>query len=219
MALRMIFAVLVLIAVLPACVFAQSADAPVAQTHEQALANPAGKFVQQLGDKAIAVIADKNLTQEQRSSQFRQMLGNSFDLQTIGRFVIGRSWNAATADQRQEYMKLFEELVIKTYGDRMTIYTGEGFQVTGVRAETEKDYIVTSEITHPDGSEPTTIDWRVRHKDGKLGIIDVVVEGVSLSVTQRQEYASIIQRDGGKLDGLLTRMRQQLQESTPGQPG
>ncbi len=152
-------------------------------------------------------------SQDQRSEKFREMLKSHFDLPTIAHYVIGRNnWNAASADQKQEYMKLFEELIVKSYGDRFTLYTGEGFRVTGVHAESEKDTRVTSEITHPDGSEPTTIEWRIHHKDDKMGIIDVVVEGVSLSVTQQQEYASITQRDGGKLDGLLTRMRQQLQD-------
>ena len=216
---RFTFTILFLLG-LPMAVLAEDASSP-AQTHDQALATPAGKFIQDLGDQAISVIANKSLTQDQRSDHFRQMLRSSFDLPTIGRFVIGRSWNAATPDQQQEYMKLFESLVVKTYSDRFALYTGEGFRVTGVRPETEKDVVVTSEITHPDGSEPTTVDWRVRNKNGKLGIIDVVVEGVSLSVTQRQEYASIIQRDGGKLDGLLSLMRQQLEEppATGNQPG
>ena len=116
-------------------------------------------------------------------------------------------------------MHLFEALVVKTYSDRFALYTGEGFQVTGVRPESEKDYVVTSEITHPDGSQPTEVDWRVRKKESKLGIIDVVIEGVSLSVTQRQEYASIIQRDGGQINGLLALMRQQLQEPNGNKPG
>ena len=62
-----------------------------------------------------------------------------------------------------------------------------------------------SQITHPDASQPTTIDWRVRQQDGKMGVIDVIVEGISLSVTQRQEYASVIQNSGGQIDGLLAR--------------
>ena len=119
-------------------------------------------------------------------------------------------WNAATPDQQKEYMHLFQELVIKTYGDRMTLYSGEGFQVVAVRPETEKDTIVNSQITHPDGSQPTTIDWRVRLRDGKLGVIDVVVEGVSLSVTQRQEYSAVIQNNGGQISALLDKMRQEL---------
>jgi phospholipid transport system substrate-binding protein len=113
-------------------------------------------------------------------------------------------------------MRLFEALVVKTYGDRMTLYTGEGFRVVGTRPESEKDFVVNSQITHPDGSEPTVIDWRVRQRNGKLGVIDVIVEGVSLSVTQRQEYSAVIQRNDGQIEGLLTLMRQQLQDASAG---
>jgi phospholipid transport system substrate-binding protein len=192
---------------------AQSDSTVVAQTHDQAMQTPAGKFVQSLGDRAIAAIADKATTPEERNQKFRDILNDSFDLRTIGRFVIGRSWNAATPEQQQEYMSLFEALVVKTYGDRLTLYTGEGFTVKSVRTESEQDVIVGSQITHPDGSEPTLIDWRVRNKNGKLGIIDVVVEGVSLSITQRQEYSAVIQNSGGQIDGLLNVMRQRLQAS------
>ena len=87
-----------------------------------------------------------------------------------------------------------------------------------MRPETEKDTIVNSQITHPDGSEPTTIDWRVRLRDGKLGVIDVVVEGVSLSVTQRQEYAAVLQNNDGQISALLDKMRQELQTAENKQP-
>lgn len=200
----------------PGVAAAQDDSAPAAQTHEQAVKTPAGKFVQDLGERAIAVIANKNITTEQRTDKFRAILRDSFDLMTIGRFVIGRSWNAATPEQQKEYMRLFEELVVKTYGDRMTLYTGEGFTVVAARPESEKDSIVNSQITHPDGSQPTTIDWRVRLRNGKYGVIDVVVEGVSLSVTQRQEYAAVIQRNGGQIDGLLALMRQQIHDGSAG---
>jgi len=203
--------VLVLGAMAQLPVVAQTDDSALsAQTHDQAIKTAPGKFIQTLGDKAIGVIANKNISVDQRSDRFRALLQESFDLMTIGRFVIGRSWNAASPAQQQDYMKLFEALVIKTYGNRLTLYTGEGFSVTGVRQESEKDSIVNSQITHPDGSTPTTIDWRVRNRNGKLGVIDVVVEGVSLSVTQRQEYAAVIQSNGGQIDGLLDTMRQQL---------
>jgi phospholipid transport system substrate-binding protein len=135
-------------------------------------------------------------------------------MKTIARFVIGRSWNSATPAQQSEYMDLFKALVIKNYGQRMTLYTGEGFRVTGTRPESEMDTTVLSQITHPDGSEPTSIDWRVRQRDGKLGVIDVIVEGVSLSVTQRQEYAAVIQNNGGEIEGLLKVMRDQLNAPT-----
>ena len=186
------------------------AEGDAVLTHAEAVKTPVGKFVQDLGDTAIEAIANKSISPQQRTNKFRDILRNSFDLMTIGRFVIGRSWNGATPEEQKEYMRLFEELVIKSYGDRLTLYTGEGFVVNSVRPETEKDTIVNSQITHPDGSTPTKIDWRVRKRDGKLGVIDVVVEGVSLSVTQRQEYASVIQNNDGKISALLDKMREQL---------
>ena len=182
--------------------------------HEQAIQQPTGKFIQDLGDQAIKIIADKQQASDQRNSKFTELLSTYFDLKTIGRFVIGRSWNAATPAQQAEYMDLFKALVIKNYGSRMTLYTGEGFEVIGIRPESEMDATVTSHITHPDGSQPTSIDWRVRQKDGKMGVIDVIVEGVSLSVTQRQEYAAVIQNNGGQIDGLLKAMRDELNNAS-----
>ena len=195
-----------------------AADAALAKTgvaHEQAIQQPTGKFIQDLGDQAIKIIANKQQASDQRNSKFTELLSTYFDLKTIGRFVIGRSWNAATPEQQTEYMDLFKALVIKNYGSRMTLYTGEGFEVTGVRDEgNDMDTTVTSHITHPDGSQPTVIDWRVRKKDGKMGVIDVIVEGVSLSVTQRQEYAAVIQSNGGQIDGLLKAMRDELKSAS-----
>ncbi len=188
---------------------------PVTAPTADAANSEQGKFIQNLGDQAISILSDKKLAPDQRSEKFRAMLRDSFDLTTIGRFVIGRSWLAATADQRTEYMRLFEGLVIKTYSDRFAMYTGEGFKVRAVRPEGDRDFVVNSDITHPDGSPATTVDWRLRQKDGKFGIIDVVVEGVSMSITQRQEYAAVIQRSGGNIDALLDVMRQRLAETTP----
>jgi phospholipid transport system substrate-binding protein len=181
-----------------------------ARTHELAVQTPAGKLIQNLGDRAIKIMADKQLNADQRSTSFSKILAEYFDLKTIGRFVIGRTWNEASPAQQVEYMDLFKALVIRNYGSRMALYTGEGFQVVGTRPESDIDTTVLSEITHPDGSQSTTIDWRVRQKDGKVGVIDVIVEGVSLSITQKQEYASVIQNNGGQIEGLLKMMREQL---------
>lgn len=192
------------------------AQRPASSGQDHAVAAPAGKFVQDLGDRAIAILANKSLSEDQRDAKFRQMFRDSFDLMTIGRFVIGRNWLVATPDQQQEYMKLFEALVIRTYSERFALYTGEGFRVKAVSPEGSRDFIVNSEITHPDGSPATSVDWRLRQKNGKLGIIDVVVEGVSMSVTQRQEYAAVIDRNGGDINGLLNVMRQRLSDTNNG---
>lgn len=178
---------------------------------EQAQQSPAGKFVQDLGNEAIGIIVDKSVTEEERNAKYHDILRTAFDLKTIGHFVIGRAWDSAPAEQRQEYMDLFEKLVLKIYGDRLKFYSGESFRVRSVRQESERDFVVGSLVDHPGGAQPTTVDWRVRQEDGKFAIIDVVIDGVSQSVTQRQEYGSIIQRNGGKLDKLLAYMRQRLE--------
>ena len=184
-----------------------------ATTPEEAMRTTPGKFVQDMGDHAIAAMADKSISEDQRMQQYREILRQSFDMKTIGHYVIGHAWNTATEDQRQEYMQLFEKLVLKTYGDKLSLYSGEQFKVRGVRQESPNDSMVNSEITHADGSAPTRVDWRVHDAGGgKLAIIDVIVAGVSQSVTQHDEYSSIIQRDGGRLDSLLDLMKKQVDQ-------
>lgn len=190
-------------------VFAQSAEETPSKASE-ATSNPAGKFVQDMGDKAVEILKDQNKTPEQRTEEYYKILHDNFDLPTIGRFVLGRSWRAASPEQQKEYMELFEELIVKMYGDRLLSYKGEKLQVTGVRQENDRDSVVLSQITHPNKPRPTRVEWRVRNKDGKLGVIDVIIEGVSQSISQREEYAAVIHRDGGKLDGLLDQMRAQI---------
>ncbi len=183
---------------------------PPAPTTEASATAPQGQFIQNLGDKAVSILSNKKLTAEDRNARFRDMLRDSFDLNTIARFVIGRSWLSATPTQQAEYMDLFEKLVIKTYSDRFSLYTGEGFKVRNVVPEGDKDFIVNSDITHPDGTPPTVVSWRVRQKTDKMGIIDVVVEGISMSVTQRQDYSAVLQRNGGDIEALLALMRERV---------
>lgn len=186
-------------------------SSPMTSSPEQAQETPSGKFIQSLGDRAIKVMASNELSPSQRSQQYRAILNKSFDIPTIGHFVLGRSWNGATPEQQQKYLKLFEQVVLKIYGDKLSFYSGENFKVVSVRQESDKDSVVSSNVVHTSGSPPTKVDWRVRQVGDKLSVIDVSVAGVSQSITQRDEYASIIQRDNGKIDMLLEDMRQQVQ--------
>src|ERR1051326_5533598 len=83
----------------------------------------ASAFIQHLGSQAISILADKSMPEEESARRFRSMLHNDFDLNLLGRFALGaNAWRAATPQQRQEYLKLFEELVVDIYSDRFKTY-------------------------------------------------------------------------------------------------
>jgi phospholipid transport system substrate-binding protein len=178
----------------------------------QELAKEAGPFVQSLGDQAIAIITDASLTAGDREARFRDMLVSKFDVPTIGRFVLGRHWRTATETQRAEVLDLFETMIVKTYNGRFSDYKGEQFQVVGQRADNDSA-MVTTNVSQPRGGPPIKVDWRVLKPQGQLKIVDVMIEGVSMSVTQQQEFGAVVQRNGGQIDGLLATMRERVAQA------
>lgn len=173
----------------------------------------ASAFIQKLGDEAIATFANKALSRQQAVDRFRTLLNAGFDVPYIGRWVLGRFWNQATPQQQAEYQALFEKLIVDTYANRFIDYSGETFKIAGTRPEGDADTTVTTQIIRPSGP-PVAVDWRVRKAGAGHKIIDVAVEGVSMGVTQRQEFASVIQTNGGQVDGLLKALRQKLDKPT-----
>ena len=169
---------------------------------------PVVQFVQELGNQALTSLTAKNLPEEERSKRVRALLLQYFDIQVIGRFVLGTYWPEATNSQRQEYAGLFENMIVRTYTRRFADYSGQSFTVKGVTREEKggDDSIVSSAIVQPNGP-PVHVDWRVRNESGTLKIVDVLIENVSMSITQRAEFASIIQSGGGKVESLLTALK------------
>jgi phospholipid transport system substrate-binding protein len=94
-----------------------------------------------------------------------------------------------------------------TYGSRLADYRAEGLKVTGKRLD-PSGLVVMSQIIRPQGAAPIPIDWRLSVCDGLYKISDIVVDGVSMSATQRSEFAQMIQRNGGRVENLLAMMRQ-----------
>ena len=164
-------------------------------------------FISDLTSKGIGVIKDADISEEQRQKEFRTLLQKHFDMKTIGRFALGRYWKTSTAAQQSEYLDLFEDMVVRVYSRRFSEYNGEVINIVSARAEGKADALVSSMIVPPNGSK-VSVDWRVRKKkNGQLKIIDIIVEGVSMSLTQRSDFASVIQRGGGKIDVLLEHLR------------
>ena len=171
------------------------------------LASGARNFIDTMAQRALGFLAGTG-SQETKKSEFARLLQDSFDMETIGRFTLGRYWRVSTKQQREEYLKLFRQMVVDVYSARFSEYKGQRFDVRSVRQDGEKDAIVTSFIVPPEGPE-VQVDWRVRYKDGRYKVVDVIVEGVSMSVTQRSDFSAVIQRGGGDVQVLLAHLRKQ----------
>lgn len=163
-------------------------------------------FITKMGDKAVGFLSDASMTSEQKRRQFQKLLKDHFDMDTIGKFALGKNWRIASSSQQKEYLRLFEALIVDVYSKRFDDYQGQKFEVTSSQPTGKKDSLVRSEILPSTGSK-VKVDWRVRNKNGKLQIIDVVIEGVSMSLTQRSDFSSVIQRGGGNIEVLLEHLR------------
>ena len=163
-------------------------------------------LISNLGSQALAVLG-KGTNEPQRVARFRELLREDFDVPGIARFVLGRYWNTATEEQRAEFVKLFENYVAAAYATRLAEYAGEQFKVTGSRPD-GGGAIVSSQILRPAGSAPIKVDWRLTGRNGNYKISDVSVDGISMAVTQRSEFASVIQHSGGQLQGLIAMLRE-----------
>lgn len=178
----------------------------------QAQSSAAESFVAELGDSAVQLLEDESLTAETAEARFRELFQSGFDIPTIARFALGTYWRVATDDEKETYLSLFEDLVVITYARRFEEYSGEELVVRGSRPEGQRDIMVLSDIIRPDGP-PVAVGWRVREQEAGLRIIDVVIEGVSQGITQRDEFRSIIQRNGGELNALFDIMRDNIANS------
>jgi phospholipid transport system substrate-binding protein len=176
-------------------------------TPSRAASDPAA-FVADLGTKAINVLTS-TASEPERERQFRVLFEQAFDLPAIARFVLGPYWRTASEEQRQEFIKLFENYVIHAYTVRFNAYAGQQLKVVGARPEGDNGALVQSEIALPNSNQPPVkVDWRVSKAGDGYKITDVTVEGVSMALTERQEFASVIQRGGGQVDALLKLLRE-----------
>ena len=163
-------------------------------------------FVKSMGDKAFASLSEAGLTQDERAERFRGLLNEAFDLPRIARFTLGRYWRTASEEEKAEFVTLFEKFVIQAYSTRFQDMSGKKLNVVTAREISASQALVLSEIEIP-GKPPVKINWRVRSKDDEHKIVDVMVEGISMSVTQRDEFAAVIRQTGGKVDGLIKALR------------
>jgi phospholipid transport system substrate-binding protein len=164
-----------------------------------------GTFIDNMGNQALAVLSPAS-SPEQRVVAFRALFRRDFDVPQIARFVLGPYWLVATPTQQQEFVRLFTNYVALAYSTRLAQYSGERLVVTGWRP-LPGGAVVTSNVSRPGGGQPVVIDWRLTRHDGTYKVDDVVVDGISMAITERSEFASVIQRNGGNVQALLAALR------------
>lgn len=174
-----------------------------ASTHQEG----AAKFIESLSDQAIKSLTTKNITRNERIIRFRKLFKERFAVRGIGKWILGRYWRKASKDERAEYLRLFEDLMVVSYVDRFSSYAGENLKLIKTLPDNATTTTVYTEIAQPTGGPPVRIDWRVGSRNNHYKIVDVIVEGTSMSNTLRSDFGSIIRREGGGMEGLISALR------------
>ena len=175
--------------------------------HAAADAEDARALIETVGDDVLAILENESFTDEEKFEELVDLLEGPIDLELVGRLILARHWRTASEEQRAEYLDLFRAYTLDSLASKLHLYQGQEFEITSARMVSERDALVTTRILS-ESRPPLQVDWRLRRTDGRLVAIDVIVENVSLIVTQRSEFGSVVERRG--MDGLLAELRERV---------
>ncbi|MCM0020696.1 MAG: ABC transporter substrate-binding protein [Tagaea sp.] len=178
-----------------------------AQAQQQQQMPAAAAFIERLAQRAIEGLTARDIDTDERTKRFRVLLTESFDVPKIGRFALGAAWRTASAADREAYLKAFEDFIVATYATRFADYGGEQIRVVSSRRLDEGEAAVGTLFERARG-EPIRVDWRLAPEGQSWKIIDVIIEGVSMAITQRDDFASTVQRNGGRVGPLVEQLRE-----------
>ena len=167
-------------------------------------------FIKTLSERATSTLTDTDISGQERRTQFRNLFREGFAVDGIARFALGRYWRSASKQEREEYLVLFEDVIVNTWADRFSLYSGQAFEVRNASNEPtngpEKVALVSS-LFFTSPTSPVRIEWRVASQGEIIKIVDVKLEGISMANTQRDEFNSVIRNGGRNLSALLARLR------------
>jgi phospholipid transport system substrate-binding protein len=170
----------------------------------------ATNFIHSTGQELVAAINAEGSV-AQRRDRVGAILRRAVDVDGVGRFILGRWWRTATPAQQQEYLQLFEQVLIRNLSSRFGEYQGLTFTLGRSQSRTEEDVLVNTVIERA-GSPAFGLDWRVAEVNGQPKVVDVIAEGTSLRLTTRSEYSSVVSRGGGDVAALLSAMQRQISQ-------
>ena len=180
----------------------------ITKVHADEFTDGATKFIVSLAAKAETSLLGKKISVTQHQKTFRRLMLESFDLEGIGKWVVGRYWRRIPKSERAEYLKLFENFIVATYSKRFRVYTKAKLKINGITRQKNSAFVSTQ--IDRKNSKPIRVTWRIKLSNGNYKIIDIVVEGVSWIQTQRSEFVSVIRNSGGKVSGLITALNKKI---------
>jgi phospholipid transport system substrate-binding protein len=165
-------------------------------------------FVEKLGKEVIETVSDERLSDNQRRTNFRYLYLNSFDNFYISRFVLGRYWKRIDKSVKEEFVKTFNDYIVSTYAPKFKGWEGE---FKAIDALIEKNfYNVKMNVINKDGPVLKLI-WKIYlDKNKNFKILDVNIDGVSMLVTQRAEFMSVIKNNPNGVIGLIEAMKKKI---------
>jgi phospholipid transport system substrate-binding protein len=160
-------------------------------------------YVDKVASQALAIVKTGE-PQPAKQAKLEVLFKSVVDIPFIGKFVLGRHWNAATPMQQKAYLTAYEPFLMKGYVGRVAKYSGQSYKLSNAKQQPDGSTIVTMEILDP-GKPSVFVDYRLRADKASFKVTDIVVEGVSLLTVQRSEFNSVVNSKG--IDYLIDALK------------
>ena len=175
---------------------------------EKSFSSEAKKFVQLTVDKASDVLSD-NSSKQEKIDKLKNIAKETVDINGIGLYTLGSHRKNISSEQKQVYEILFEEYFLKTFASRLAQYTDPKIKVKSEKKLNKNYTIVSSGLIATEKRPEVKIEWRIYTKDpNNLLIRDLIIEGLSLVRTHREEFNSIIQSNDGDINALFSKLKE-----------
>jgi phospholipid transport system substrate-binding protein len=160
-------------------------------------------FVQSTVNRASKLLSE-NITKEQKIEKLKLIAKDTVDIKGIGFYTIGSARKGLSDEQKIKYLELFEEYFLKSFSSRLAEYTNPEIDVYGKEKLSEKYTIVNSTLKATTERPEIKIDWRIYTKNSNKPMIrDLIIEGLSVARTQKEEFNSVLQSNDGDINALF----------------
>ena len=171
-------------------------------------ANDPGSYIIEITETAINTLTDKSIDQSKKEVQFGKLFDKNFDIPSMSRFVLGKYWKQASLDQKKNFIKAFRNYIVKTYSSRFNEYSGEKLKLIDFENQSNPKIFLVHTILEREDEPVIKVDWRIGKKKNRFVILDIIIEGISLAITQRSEFVSVIDQNEGNIDQLISLLKE-----------